>query len=108
MIEFLISPLTINHFLIFSSTIFVLGLIGVILNGDDVIKVLMSIEIALMGINVNFVSFSYYSSDIVGQIFSFLIIIVSSCKIIIGLAIIFFYLKQNQVQNSSETESLKD
>ena len=108
MIEFLMAPLTINHYLIFSSSIFVLGLIGVILNGDDVIKILMSIEIALAGINMNFVSFSYYSNDVVGQVFSFLIIILSSCNLIIGLAIIFFFLKQNQIQNLSETEFLKD
>ena len=106
MIEFLMDPLTINHYLIFSSSIFVLGLMGIILNGDDVIKILMSIEIALLGINMNFVSFSYYSNDIVGQVYSLLIIIVSSCKFIIGLAIIFFFLKQNQIQNSSE--ALKD
>ena len=108
MIEFLKDPLTINHYLIFSSTIFVLGLIGIILNGENVIKILMSIEITLVGINMNFVSFSYYSNDVVGQIFSLLIIMVSSCKLIIGLAIIFFFLKQNQIQNISENEALKD
>ena len=108
MIEFLMNPLTINHYLIFSFIIFALGLIGVILNRDDFIKILMCIEIVLIGINMNFISFSYYSNDVVGQIFSLLIIMVSSCKLIIGLAIVFFFLKQNEIQNSSETETLKD
>tara|TARA_Y100001978_G_C23457013_1_gene320484 strand:- start:245 stop:571 length:327 start_codon:yes stop_codon:yes gene_type:complete len=108
MIDFFMDPLTINHYLIFSSMIFVLGLIGIVLNGDDFIKVLMSIEIALLGINLNFISFSYYSNDVVGHIFSLFIIIVSSCNLIIGLAIVFFFIKQDQIQNSRETETLEN
>ena len=71
MIEFFNLPILINHYLILSSLIFFLGVTGIFLNRKNVISILMSIELILLGVNINFLAFSYFSNDLTGQIFSF-------------------------------------
>ena len=70
MIEFFNLPILINHYLILSSLIFLLGVTGIFLNRKNVISILMSIELILLGVNINFIAFSYFSNDLTGQILS--------------------------------------
>ena len=62
MLELFNLPILINHYLILSSLIFLLGVVGIFLNRKNVINILMSIELILLGVNINFVAFSYFSN----------------------------------------------
>ena len=93
MIEFFNLPILINHYLILSSLIFLLGVTGIFLNRKNVISILMSIELILLGVNINFISFSYFSSDLTGQIFSLFILTVAAAEAAIGLAILVVYFR---------------
>ena len=70
MLEFFNLPILINHYLILSSLIFLLGVIGIFLNRKNVISILMSIELILLGVNINFIAFSYFFFISVSLIFS--------------------------------------
>ena len=91
MLNFFYLPILINHYLILSSLIFFLGVIGIFLNRKNVINILMSIELILLAVNINLISFSIFSGDIVGQIFTMLILTVAAAEAAIGLAIIVVY-----------------
>ena len=80
-----------GHYLSLGATIFFLGVIGIFLNRKNVIVILMSIELILLAVNINLISFSIFSGDIVGQIFTMLILTVAAAEAAIGLAIIVVY-----------------
>ena len=85
--------LTLSHYLVVSSIIFTLGVIGVFLNRRNIIIVLMSIELMLLAVNINFVAFSWFLNDLSGQIFSLLILTVAAAESAIGLAILVVYFR---------------
>ena len=80
-----------GHYLVLGAVIFSLGMIGIFLNRKNVIVILMSIELILLAVNINLVSFSIFLQDIVGQIFTMLILTVAAAEAAIGLAIIVVY-----------------
>ena len=80
-----------EHYLVLGAVIFSLGMIGIFLNRKNVIVILMSIELILLAVNVNLVSFSIFLQDIVGQVFTMLILTVAAAEAAIGLAIIVVY-----------------
>ena len=80
-----------GHYLTLGAVIFSLGTLGIFLNRKNVIVILMSIELILLAVNINLVSFSIYLSDITGQIFTMLILTVAAAEAAIGLAIILIY-----------------
>ncbi len=80
-----------GHYLVLGAIIFSLGMIGIFLNRKNVIVILMSIELILLAVNINLVSFSIFLQDIVGQIFTMLILTVAAAEAAIGLAIIVAY-----------------
>ena len=82
----------INHF-IFTFFLFCLGLFGIILNRQNIIIILMSIELLLLSINLNFIYFSIIVDDIIGQVFSLLILTVAAAESAIGLAIMIVFFK---------------
>jgi NADH-quinone oxidoreductase subunit K len=77
--------------LIISFSIFLIGLFGIIFNKKNLIVLLMSIELMLLGINLNYLFISFYIDDIMGQIFALLILTVAAAESAIGLAIIVVY-----------------
>ena len=93
MIEFFNLPILINHYLILSSLIFLLGVTGIFLNRKNVISILMSIELILLGVNINFIAFSCFSSNLTGQIFSLFILTIAAAEAAIGLAILVVYFR---------------
>ena len=107
MIEFFNLPILINHYLILSSLIFLLGVIGIFLNRKNVISILMSIELILLGVNINFIAFSYFSSDLTGQIFSLFILTVAAAEAAIGLAIIVSYYRNKGSIRVEEIDEMK-
>nr|YP_009647135.1 NADH dehydrogenase subunit 4L [Chloropicon maureeniae]QBX98810.1 NADH dehydrogenase subunit 4L [Chloropicon maureeniae] len=79
------------HFLHVSFLLFLLGLMGIFLNRKNLILVLMSIELMLLGINLNFLSFSVALDDLSGQVFALLVLTVAAAESAIGLAILVIY-----------------
>ena len=107
MIEFFNLPILINHYLILSSLIFLLGVTGIFLNRKNVISILMSIELILLGVNINFIAFSYFSSDLNGQIFSLFILTVAAAEAAIGLAILVVYFRNKGTIDVKDINVLK-
>tara|TARA_B100000242_G_scaffold40078_1_gene23910 strand:- start:152 stop:478 length:327 start_codon:yes stop_codon:yes gene_type:complete len=107
MLEFFNLPILVNHYLILSSMIFLLGVIGIFLNRKNVINILMSIELILLGVNINFIAFSYFSSDLIGQIFSLFILTVAAAEAAIGLAILVVYFRNKGSIDVKDVNVLK-
>tara|TARA_A100001015_G_scaffold315774_1_gene428390 strand:- start:5405 stop:5710 length:306 start_codon:yes stop_codon:yes gene_type:complete len=82
-----------QHFLILSSLLFLIGVFGIFLNRKNIIIILMSIELILLSVNINFVSFSYFLGDLTGQIFSLFILTVAAAEAAIGLAILVCFFR---------------
>ena len=82
-----------GHYLILSSMLFTIGVIGVFLNRKNVIILLMSLELILLSISINLVAFSAFLNDSVGQIFSLFILTVAAGEAAIGLAILVVYFR---------------
>ena len=92
-----------NQFLILSALLFSIGVIGIFLNRKNVIIILMSIEIILLAVNINLVSFYYFLNDLTGQIFSLFVLTVAAAEAAIGLAILVIY---NRNAGSIEIEKI--
>jgi len=83
-----------SHYLILSSILFTMGIFGIFLNRKNVIVILMSIELMLLAVNINFVTFSSFLGDISGQIFAMFVLTVAAAEAAIGLAILVVYFRQ--------------
>ena len=83
----------ISHYLTVSAILFTLGVFGIFLNRKYVIVILMSIELILLSVNLNFVAFSSFLNDIVGQVFALLVLTVAAAEAAIGLAILVVYFR---------------
>ena len=80
-----------NQFLVLSALLFSIGVIGIFLNRKNVIIILMSIEIILLSVNINLIAFSYFLTDLTGQIFALFVLTVAAAEAAIGLAILVVY-----------------
>jgi NADH-quinone oxidoreductase subunit K len=83
--------IAIEHYLVVASLLFVLGICGIFLNRKNVITILMSIELMLLSVNINFVAFSTYLGDLSGQVFTVFVLTVAAAEAAIGLAILVIY-----------------
>ena len=101
------TSITIDHFLFLGAILFTIGVLGIFLNKKNVIIILMSIELILLSVNINFVSFSIYLQNLVGQVFTMFILTVSAAEAAVGLAIIVIYYKNKGSINVEEISSLK-
>ena len=84
----------IEHYLVVSSILFVMGMLGIFLNRKNIIIILMAIELILLAVNLNFVAFSAFLGDMTGQIFAMFILTVAAGEAAIGLAILVIYFRQ--------------
>ena len=88
-----------GHYLTLGAIIFTIGVVGIFLNRKNIIVILMSVELILLAVNINLISFSIFSGDIVGQIFTMLILTVAAAEAAIGLAIIVvFYRNKGSIR----------
>ena len=83
----------IMHYLVLSSLLFTLGICGIFLNRKNIITILMSIELLLLSVNINFVAFSTRLGDLTGQIFAIFVLTVAAAEAAIGLAILVIYFR---------------
>ena len=97
----------IGHYLTLGAVIFTIGVVGIFLNRKNVIVILMSIELILLAVNINLVSFSIFLNDLSGQIFTLFILTVAAAEAAIGLAIIVVYYRNSGTIRVEEIDNLK-
>lgn len=91
--------ISIQYVLSITSIVFFIGLLGIVLNRKNILIIIMSIELLLLAVNLNFATFSIYYDDVVGQIFVLFILSIAAAESAIGLAIItVFYRLKNSIQ----------
>lgn len=89
----LFGHITIMHYVVLSALLFVIGVAGIFLNRKNVITILMAIELMLLAVNINFVAFSVWLDDLVGMIFTILVLTVAAAEAAIGLAILVIFFR---------------
>jgi len=99
--------ITIGHYLTLAAIIFSIGVVGIFLNRKNVIIILMSIELILLAVNINLVSFSIYLQNLVGQVFAIFVLTVAAAETAVGLAIIVIYYKNKGSIHVETINSLK-
>jgi len=82
-----------GHYLTVAAILFTLGIFGIFLNRRNVIIILMSVELILLAVNINFVAFSAFLHDLVGQVFALIVLTVAAAEAAIGLAILVCYFR---------------
>lgn len=82
-----------THFLVLAAILFVIGLLGIFINRKNIIVVLMSLELMLLSVNINMVTFSIFLNDLGGQVFTFFILTVAAAEVAIGLAILTVFFR---------------
>jgi NADH-quinone oxidoreductase subunit K len=101
------SGLGLSHFLVLSSILFAISVVGIFLNRRNIIVLLMAIELMLLAVNLNFVAFSYYLGDLAGQVFVFFILTVAAAESAIGLAILVALFRNLNSIDVEDLDSLK-
>ena len=96
-----------SHYLILGAVVFSIGIVGIFLNRKNVIVLLMSIELMLLAVNLNFVAFSAFLQDLAGQVFVFFILTVAAAEAAIGLAILIALFRTRHTINVTRLDSLK-
>jgi len=81
------------HFLIVAAILFTIGVIGIFVNRRNIIVILMAIELMLLAVNINFVAFSVYQHNLIGQVFTMIVLTVAAAEAAIGLAILVVYFR---------------
>jgi NADH-quinone oxidoreductase subunit K len=97
----------IEHFVVVSSILFVLGVLGIFLNRKNVIVILMAIELILLAVNINLVAFSAFLGDLTGQIFAMFVLTVAAGEAAIGLAILVIYFRSRGTIAVDSVDHLK-
>ena len=82
--------------MILSALLFCIGVTGLFMNRKSVITILMSIELMLLAVNLNFIAFSVHLQDMVGQVFSVIILSIAAAEVSIGLAILVLYFRNRK------------
>ena len=95
------------HYLTVAAILFTLGIFGIFLNRKNVIIILMSIELMLLAVNINFVSFSAQLGDLVGQVFAMFVLTVAAAEAAIGLAILVVYFRNRGTIEVEEINVMK-
>ena len=99
--------MNIIFYLILSSIIFSIGLLGIFINRKNIITILMSIELMLLAVNINFIGFSFHLNDLSGQIFSLFILVVAAAEAAVGLAILTIFFKRSGSISVEEINKMK-
>lgn len=96
-----------SYYLILGAILFAIGLAGIFINRKNIIVLLMSIELMLLAVNMNFVAFSYFLEDAAGQVFVFFILTVAAAEAAIGLAILVSLFRSRGTINVGDLDAMK-
>ncbi|MGB3393376.1 MAG: NADH-quinone oxidoreductase subunit NuoK [Stenotrophomonas sp.] len=99
--------ISLGHMLALGAVMFCISVAGIFLNRKNIIVLLMSIELMLLSVNINFVAFSRELGDTAGQLFVFFILTVAAAEAAIGLAILVTLFRTHHTINVGEVDSLK-
>ena len=99
--------ISLAHYLILGAVMFAIGIFGIFLNRRNLIVLLMSIELVLLAVNINFVAFSAATGDTAGQVFVFFILTVAAAEAAIGLAILVLLFRNLNTINVDDLDGLK-
>ena len=97
-----------DHYLILSAVLFTFAMAGIFINRRNLILLLMCIELMLLAVNFNFIAFSRYLGDEVGQVFVFFILTVAAAEAAIGLAILVIYFRNKGEIDVTKINQLRD
>ena len=103
----LVSGLTLGHYLALGAVLFCISVAGIFLNRKNVIMLLMSLELLLLSVNINFVAFSRHLGDASGQVFVFFILTVAAAEAAIGLAILVTLFRNRRSIDVADIDTLK-
>ncbi len=95
------------HYLVLAGVLFVISIAGIFINRRNVLILLMSIELMLLSVNINFIAFSSYLNDVQGQVFVFFILTVAAAEAAIGLAILVVIFRQRKSLEIDKLNELK-
>ena len=82
-----------TQYLIVAALLFTIGVFGIFINRKNVIIILMSIELILLSVNINFVAFSVFLGNLTGQVFALFVLTVAAAEAAIGLAVLVVYFR---------------
>ncbi|TDR39457.1 NADH dehydrogenase subunit K [Tahibacter aquaticus] len=99
--------ISLAHFIVLGTILFCISVAGIFINRKNVIVLLMSIELMLLAVNMNFVAFSRFLGDPSGQVFVFFILTVAAAETAIGLAILVVLFRNRGTINVAEIDSMK-
>ena len=99
--------IALTDYLVLGAILFCLSVAGIFLNRKNVIILLMSIELMLLAVNFNFIAFSRFLGDNVGQVFVFFILTVAAAESAIGLAILVVLFRNRCTINVADLDTLK-
>ena len=99
--------ITLSHYLVLGAILFSISIAGIFLNRKNIIIILMSIELMLLSVNINFVAFSHYLGDLSGQIFVFFILTVAAAESAIWLAILVVLFRNLKTINVDDIGGLR-
>ena len=97
----------IEHYIVVSAMLFVLGVLGIFLNRKNIIVILMAIELILPSVNIQLVAFSAFLGDLVGQVFAMFVLTVAAAEAAIGLAILVIYFRGRGTIAVDDVDRLK-
>ena len=107
MIDFLLQPVGVVHYLLLSTILLVIGAMGIFLNRRHLLSMLMALELMLLAVNINLVAFSVAHHNVAGQIFSFFILTVAAAEAAIGLAILVIFFRRHHSVAVSDMDTLR-
>ena len=97
----------IGHYLTVGAILFTLGVFGIFINRKNIIVILMSVELILLAVNINFVAFSVFLNDLVGQIFAMFVLTVAAGEAAIGLAILVVFFRNRGTIDVEDVNVMK-
>lgn len=98
---------SLTEYLILSALLFGMGMAGIILNRKNIIVLLMSIELILLSVNTNFIAFSHFLGNMIGQVFVFFVLTVAASEAAIGLAILVVLYRKRRTIEVQDLDRLK-
>ena len=98
---------SLSDYLILGAVMCCISIAGIFLNRKNVIILLMSIELMLLSVNINFIAFSHYLQDLAGQVFVFFILTVAAAEAAIGLAILVVLFRNRSTINVGDLKTMK-
>ena len=99
--------ITLQHYLAVAAILFTIGVFGIFVNRKNVIIILMSIELILLAVNINFVAFSNHLGDLTGQVFTMFVLTVAAAEAAIGLAILVVFFRNRGTIDVEDVNVMK-